>query len=386
MDTPENGILFKPTAFGGFRKEDVLEYLEKIDIQHTAQIDELKSQVEAINNERNHYANQLQLCDSELTRLQSQLQGMADQLQTQNDIIAAQNAEINMYRTTVTEKETDLKLQSDSIKKLSYENEVLAYKTEQFDLMMANSSDSFYEVKRHADYYLQDLANQNTAISHRTRQSAKQLEQRVSSTLTSLDEMKASMEEMYQQMTTHFGNIEESVKSAGDLLQLNEDTGETSYTAYLREKQEQMETAVSTFLSAEKEALQPPRVSLTKAPSDEPSVKKVPIRKKTGFSFKIPNSSEDFLEKEKSSPEELSKEENLPSFVIPSPPPEKEPEIPVTPKEVKPSSNQIPSTPKVVSVPRTSSTDHTPSPKPSNVKKIEGEPRDPFMLPPDSDF
>lgn len=298
----EKEALFKSVPFGGFRKEDVLDYLENVDIQHTREIEDLRKNIERINNERNHYAGQIQNCDAEITRLQNQLQSMANQLQIQNDVIAAQDAEINMYRKTIQEKEKDLSLQSDSIKELSFQNEALLYKSQQFDAMTEATQDSYYEVKRHADYYLQDLDDRNKAIAHKSRQHAKQLDQRVNATLTSLEELKTHMTDVCDALNKHLGGVASSIEGMGKLMALDEETGETEYTTYLAEKQVQMKEAVENFIASEKAALRPPAPK--EFPKEQPKV--------TFFQME----SEPLDVKE--SPKIIaSAEENVPTFTIP---------------------------------------------------------------------
>lgn len=370
LDPSGQDNLFKSSTFGGFKREDVLDYIEKMDTKHTTEMAELRKKVEEINAERNHYANQLQTCDAEMMRLQGQIQTMIEQLHTQNDVIASQNDEINMYRTMISEKEEDLSLQSDSIKKLSYQNEALLYKSQQFDKMMDESNDAYYEIQRHADYYLQDLSDQNRSISHQTKQNAKQLEQRVAATLSSMDDIHTGMHDLYKDFLSHFATIEASVKDISNLMPYDPETGETEYTTYLKEKQEKMQTVVETFLTSEKETLSPPKIKNFGYASQQVE---------ESFSEDILGISPEDSNAPTSLPNKEEPSEATPSFTIP------------TIESVRKASSS-----------KDENTSHM-SPTILSPEKVEGPstkkeedlsfkenriqiPKDPFTLPPDTDF
>lgn len=93
----EQEYVFRSAAFGGFKREDVLAYIRKITEEHQKETAELRTQLDAVTDQRNWLQSQVKLAETaggKLPELESQVGALTEE----NDRLKAENEELQAQR------------------------------------------------------------------------------------------------------------------------------------------------------------------------------------------------------------------------------------------------------------------------------------------------
>lgn len=101
---------FRSAAFGGFNRQDVMDYLERTVKEHNQTLDELNAQLTAARSEADQLRTQLETAREEAQQARSELeQRIADQqtAQEQSDLLSKTQEEISNLRSRIAQLEPD---------------------------------------------------------------------------------------------------------------------------------------------------------------------------------------------------------------------------------------------------------------------------------------
>lgn len=101
---------FRSAAFGGFNRQDVMDYLERTVKEHNQTLDELNAQLTAARGEADQLRTQLETAREEAQQARNELeQHIADQqtAQEQSDLLSKTQEEISNLRSRIAQLEPD---------------------------------------------------------------------------------------------------------------------------------------------------------------------------------------------------------------------------------------------------------------------------------------
>ncbi len=185
---------FKKTAFGGFKRKDVLAYIDRISSEYVREQAELKQQLEElIKKESNH--------EQIVSRLKENINELEERLKAQNEAneqleekIKILAEDIEQKKDMLTEKDRQYTLALEENRQLASKNEALADKCRKFDEASFEIGKAVMYAKKSADNIINEAVANAREIEDSARLAADEFRKNINRFKTELLEARRDFE------------------------------------------------------------------------------------------------------------------------------------------------------------------------------------------------
>jgi len=203
---------FRSALMGGFRKSDVLAYVDKLceeakrsETEYTARLRELDAQ-------RKQSLEKIDELERSLSENKTRAQNLQDLLTELEEKMTALTAECE-------EKDRDLRYQIDGNKQLLIRNAELEEKGRKFDEISGQVAETIFSAKKSATMYLKDAKARADRICTEAENSVQQTYEALDGFSDDIDRLAQTLDDVYHSLSGRIDVLRESAAVAKQRLQ-----------------------------------------------------------------------------------------------------------------------------------------------------------------------
>ena len=157
---------FKSSIFGGFNRQDVMNYIEKASRESTELLEENKTRIESLEQETNTLRTQRDELQAQLKTLQASLEQTQSELQTASNRLSVTQDDCNAAKEELSAKDVLCSQSADEQRRMQETIDALQSEVEEYHALKKNIAEVELEAKHRADTICKEAqANADTLIA-----------------------------------------------------------------------------------------------------------------------------------------------------------------------------------------------------------------------------
>lgn len=207
----EQGLL-KKSVFGGFKKEDVLEYIDKLNENARQEEERLTHRIDELENKNAFLAQQAHQLKQSLEETQRRLEEESKRVQELTDAKKSLDAELLSSRYSDEQHTRDLDLEREKNRQMELALEALEEKAKSYDGLSAQIGDIMVEARLQSAKLLDDTHGKCRVMTDRANGSVTELADRI-------DQLNSQISGLREQFAASMQAVSHEMDSIGNQLQ-----------------------------------------------------------------------------------------------------------------------------------------------------------------------
>lgn len=192
-------VLLRTSFFGGFEKQEVLTYIDKLRKQNRTMAQELTQHISEVSAARSQLSEQVSSFETKITEMERQLDERGGKIRELTGTVETLRNEVSQQKLRYIEREKDLQQQKDQNRQLMVQVQNYEYKAKRYEDVSAQIGDIILD------------ANQRAADT--VAQAQEQAEQIKKSAVTASLKITKEMSLMRNEIATVRGQLEDLMKN-----------------------------------------------------------------------------------------------------------------------------------------------------------------------------
>lgn len=214
-----NEGVFKSSVFGGFKKKDVLKYVNDINRRNVEEIKGYEERIESINVEKNDFAALLFQKDDSIKSMENSLHERDIKIKELQDMLDNMQNDLTKYKSILRKKELEYQLQVEKTRQLECKVEALHFKGARYDEINKKIGETFTEAKRQADVIVENAQKETCQIVDDTKKSMAIVYQTIINFKDEVFTLRKSLERFCIDLNGKIDNIDVAVNNAAQKLE-----------------------------------------------------------------------------------------------------------------------------------------------------------------------
>ncbi len=223
--------LFKTVAFGGFQKEQVLQYIAKADQEAQQTEKTLNERIQEMNQASAQLEEQVAQYGEKIATLEEQLQRDKTKIQELTDQVTSLNEEVSRHKLATAKAQRELEIQKACNRQLEERNQALQEKEKQWDAAAAQIGDTLLQAQASAQQMLQQASQKAKDIQTQSMDSVSNVTRRLDQFRLDLQQLKEQLERSTQLMQQRVSELELAIDQAQKHLTSPDENGSSASKA-----------------------------------------------------------------------------------------------------------------------------------------------------------
>lgn len=267
-------VKFKKSLFGGFRRRDVLQFIEEFAGEKADEINELTEKVNQLQTKLNDTQTELQTRCAERNQIATERAELAEKAKKQEERLAAiemdlakRESESKASLQLLKERDVKIAFLEDKSQRLAVKLEACENKSRKYDQLSVEIGEMILEAKQSAEVIIRQAEHRSAELTAETDAAVDHLSADLQCFLQQLGQIKANLHTMLGNVDAQIETIENSLYTAKDQIktfQSSKPAPKQQESAEAdRPKSTEVTAAVSEAAPKEKE---PDVIEFSKAP------------------------------------------------------------------------------------------------------------------------
>lgn len=218
-------VKFKKSLFGGFRRRDVLQFIEEFAAEKADEIHDLTEKVNQLQAKLNDTQTELQTRCAERNQIATQREELAEKAKQQEERLAVMEEDLKKASSESKAslqllKERDVKIAflEDKAQKLTIKLEACESKSRKYDKLSVEIGEMILEAKQSAEVIIRQAEHRSAELTAETDAAVDNLSADLQCFLQQLGQIKTNLHTMLGNVDSQIETIENSLYTAKDRI------------------------------------------------------------------------------------------------------------------------------------------------------------------------
>ena len=143
-------VLLRTSFFGGFEKQEVLTYIDKLRKQNRTMAQELARHISEVSTARSQFSEQVSSFESKITEMERQLDERGGKIRELTGMVESLRNEVSQQKMRQIEREKDLQQQREQNRQLMVQIQNYEYKAKRYEDVSAQIGDIILDANQRA--------------------------------------------------------------------------------------------------------------------------------------------------------------------------------------------------------------------------------------------
>ncbi|GEM_PF-1667276 len=202
-------VLLRTSFFGGFEKQEVLTYIDKLRKQNRTMAQELAQHISEVSAARNQLSEQVSSFEAKITEMERQLDERGGKIRELTGTVESLRSEVSQQKLRYIEREKELQQQKDQNRQLMVQLQNYEYKAKRYEDVSAQIGDIILDANQRAADTVAQAQEQAEQIKQGAVTASRKITKEVSLMRSEIATVRGQLEDLMQSFTSRLDEIDQ---------------------------------------------------------------------------------------------------------------------------------------------------------------------------------